>query len=145
MIVNDVEVLHGTGRFRLWGFALMLVPFFSASHSYASDSAPRGELSLKPVECVVLQQGKSCHATVRISWKASSPGQYCLYSSREETAVKCWTASLEGQYRESIATKGDVEYHIRRQNDDRVFARAKLNVVWVYRESIRPTRQWRLF
>lgn len=102
-------------------------------------------LRLKPSECVIMEQGQECHATAKLSWDASAVGDYCLHSSLTTQPLKCWDNSHQGTYRESVVTKESVQYTLKRNHEDFALAKAKLNVSWVYRKSIRPTRQWRLF
>lgn len=102
-------------------------------------------LELKPSECVIMEQGQVCHVIARLAWTAEAHGDYCLFSSRNSQPLRCWNDSTQGKYRESLKTKGGVEYTIRRNSENLVLAREKLTVTWVYRESVRPVRQWRLF
>lgn len=109
----------------------------------ASDLPPR--LTVRPTQCVVLEQGQKCHANVRVEWKVGRPSSVCLHNSLVQKPLKCWEDAIDGIYQEKVIARSSVYYFLKPAGADEVLAEAELNVAWVYRESRRPTRQWRLF
>lgn len=123
--------------------ALAIAAFVGNAYAEAVDTPPR--LTVQPTQCVVLEQGQKCHANARIKWQAEQPRSMCLHSSLEQKPIKCWEDTIAGAYQENVASRTSVYYALKTLGGDEVLAEAELNVAWVYRESRRPSRQWRLF
>lgn len=111
----------------------------------ADAGEPRPRLLVQPTQCVVLEQGQKCHASAQVKWNSEQPRSICLHSSLAQKPVKCWEAANEGVYQEKVVARSSVYYVLKPLGGGDVLAEAELNVAWVYRESRRPSRQWRLF
>ncbi|MBU2068713.1 MAG: DUF3019 domain-containing protein [Gammaproteobacteria bacterium] len=54
-------------------------------------------LQLTPATCVTLQQGRSCHTQVQVSWQLPKADNVCLYLQQQ--VLHCWQNSAGAQWR----------------------------------------------
>lgn len=128
---------------RLWSAALLSSALVGDVQAETVASSLR--LTVQPTQCVVLEQGQKCHANARVKWQAEQPRSVCLHSSLKQKPVKCWEDAIDGTHQEKVVARSSVYYVLKPLAGGEVLAEAELNVAWVYRESRRPNRQWRLF
>lgn len=114
----------------------------SESDSSVSESI---KLNVRPVTCVALHKGQTCHKNLRFSWPPLPAGRYCLHASDSLHPLRCWqdTAKINLTTGYSSATK--VRYELRKENSDIPLAHAVVKTAWVYRTSRRSSSGWRLF
>lgn len=136
---------------RTWPTRFCLRPLLAAAimavlgDAQAEAISPPPRLTVQPTQCVVLEQGQKCHANTQIKWQSDQPRSICLHSSLGQKPIKCWQDAIKGVYKEKVVSRSSVYYILKPLHGGEVLAKAELNVAWVYRESRRPSRQWRLF
>lgn len=128
--------------FRSWAVAAVM--FMLLPGAEAEPISPV-RLTVLPDQCVVLEQGQKCHTNAQVRWISGEPRSVCLHSSLTQEPLKCWKDTIEGAYQEKVVARSSVFYFLKPSGGGEVLVEAELNVAWVYRESRRPTRQWRLF
>lgn len=122
-------------------WSLLSLIWLVGATSYADEAT----LEVKPTKCVVLEEGQSCHTRAQLQWQVASPGAYCLYNSLGSDALQCWEADTSGHFEEKLVIDSGISYRLTTQGTERVVATAEVSVVWVYKDTGRPTRHWRLF
>lgn len=122
--------------------SLFMVPLCCAQ---ASADPEQARMTVRPTQCVVLKEGQNCHTSVRIEWSLATAGPYCLYRSNEQEALRCWRKVSSGVYEEKVSVNSSIVYFLMSADSSHRLVATDLNVAWVYRESRRPSRQWRLF
>ena len=50
--------------------------------------AQQVQLSISPTVCIVNKMGQPCAMNVKVAWRTSRVGDYCLF--RDEQQLKCW-------------------------------------------------------
>ncbi len=102
-------------------------------------------LSLKPKECVVLKEGDKCYASVKLQWKASEPGSFCLFRTPGDIKMKCWKDVSEGRFTEDLVMDQQVDYYLVQADSSEILSRGKITLAWVNKKSSRPEHTWRIF
>lgn len=102
-------------------------------------------LLLKPKECVVLKEGDKCYASIKVKWKASESGLFCLFRTPGDVKLKCWKDVVEGQFAENVVMDTEVDYYLVRADSAEILSRGKITLSWVHRRSSRPEHTWRIF
>lgn len=128
---------------RSWAVTALMLMFAAGAKAESTNAQLR--LTVVPNQCVVLEQGQKCHANAQVKWAADRPRSVCLHSSLTQRPLKCWEHTVEGAYQEKVVARSNVSYFLKPSGGGEILAETELNVAWVYRESRRPTRQWRLF
>lgn len=142
-IFSEVRVHANKLYFRPWVAAAAILALVGVVQAEADELSPN--LTVHPTQCVVLEEGQKCHAKVQVEWSTELPVSVCLHNSLVQKPVRCWEDTIEGAYQEKVIARSSVYYFLKPVTGDEVLAEAELNVAWVYRESRRPSRQWRLF
>lgn len=75
-----------------WFYILIL-----AGCLWHSPAVAGGLLQLTPTTCVTLQQGRSCHTQVQVSWQLAQADNVCLYLQQQ--VLQCWQNSDAAQWR----------------------------------------------
>lgn len=102
-------------------------------------------LDLKPNTCVSLHQGQRCFVNVTATWQSRSKRDYCLYSSAQQEAIKCWVKSNHGILTQQLNSQQTVQFYLKERGTDKVIAKATLEVSWVYKKKQKSNVTWRLF
>ena len=103
------------------------------------------KLKVRPVTCVALHKGQTCHKNLYFSWSALPAGRYCLHSSDSLNPLRCWQHSAKISLTASYSSAKKVRYELREENSDISLAHAVVKTSWVYRTSRRSSSGWRLF
>lgn len=102
-------------------------------------------MSVSPNQCIAMTEGQTCYVDIELTWRSQSAGNFCLYSSLQDKAVKCWTNKTAGSYEQEIASKQNVLYSLHRQDDLEVLAESEVEMAWIHKKRGKPTNWWRLF
>lgn len=132
-----------TPKYMAYSVFLSFVSIGVLAEDVQKDSAI--ELSLRPAQCVSLNQGQTCYTNVNLRWSSQSQGSYCLHSSQQRKPLKCWSNQTSGAYKNEVASSTDVIFSIIRQDDHQIVAQKPLEVAWVYKKARRGYAVWRIF
>ena len=123
--------------------ALSLLNMFWGTSVMAIEN--EASLNLSPTLCIAIHQGQQCYVDIKINWKSTQHGQYCLFSSQQAKALKCWQKVTKGIYAQEIVAKNNVMFMLRHTGSDVVLNSKVLEVAWVYKKNTRARSSWRMF
>lgn len=110
-----------------------------------ADAIDEAQLYVKPNRCVALHQGQFCYQSLTFNWLTTQPHRHCLYLEPEVEPLACWEARKMSRYRYEFKSTEDKWFILRDETEQRVLARIKVNVAWVYKRSKKVSTGWRLF
>ncbi|WP_157884360.1 DUF3019 domain-containing protein [Paraglaciecola hydrolytica] len=134
-----------------FGWQLSLVCLLSFSCLVLADvkqqevSNLTNTFQIQPTTCVSLHQGQACFVNLTLSWHTANKGNYCLYSSDQTSALKCWMADNQGVMVQEFNTAQSLHFYLKQDKSDDVIAAAELEVSWVYKKQQKSRLSWRLF
>jgi hypothetical protein len=102
-------------------------------------------ISVKPGQCVALNQGNLCYIDIEISWSVPELGNYCLFSSQQEAPLQCWENVQLGIFAREIAAKENVLFLLKPKGRELIVGATKLEMAWVYKKNNRSHSSWRMF
>lgn len=111
----------------------------------AAPGMPEESLSVNPQQCVAMKQGTPCFTTVEVRWHLPQSGHYCLHSSQQQQALRCWKNQAQGHTELEIKAIDNVTFSVRRIDDSKVLVSGFIKLAWVYKKKGRPRTSWRLF
>ncbi|WP_168203974.1 DUF3019 domain-containing protein [Aliikangiella coralliicola] len=111
----------------------------------AESNHANAELEIKPGQCVALHQGQECYVDVEFSWKVGQQGDYCLYSSQQKPALKCWRKKQNGWFKREIVANENVMFFLKAADSQVILATSELEMAWVYKKNSRSHSTWRMF
>ncbi|WDE11897.1 DUF3019 domain-containing protein [Thalassomonas haliotis] len=132
----------------LYGVLILLLSFaaeISAQAELNPDNSPLGYFVVTPGQCVAIVQGDDCYLDVKISWQSKQAGEYCLYSSQQSKALRCWQQSQRGELSKEFVLSENVELYFKSQKDGQVLAKEFIEMAWVYQKNGRSRASWRMF
>ncbi len=100
-------------------------------------------LRLTPSKCITLKEGKLCYEDVDVAWNALQKGNYCLFSNKMKSPIKCWKNVKSGHYSFEFRQSHSLEYTLLNMSNQQLMAKQHFSVKWVYKN--RPNNSWRLF
>ena len=118
---------------------------WAESSEIETTKTGQAQLTLKPKQCIAIHQGKMCYVDVEIAWKLQQSGEYCLFSSQQSEALKCWDNSNQGLFEQEVATKKNVQFQLKRANSSNTLIVRELEVAWVYKKNAKARTSWRMF
>jgi len=141
-------------------FTLM---FMSPIQAEPTDS--NAWLKIIPEQCVALLQGQECYVTVELSWRTTVSGNYCLYSSLNMKALRCWENKKIGEFKQEFSSKNNIKFYLTHKKDlenkqgnaqknDAIssfnfrlndVASAEIKMAWVHKKKGKPRTSWRMF
>jgi hypothetical protein len=127
---------------------IILAPMVFSLSIEAQQTRPHertNSISLNPKQCVALTKGNSCYLDISLSWTAVEKGEYCLYSSQEKAAVKCWQDEIGGVFEGEITLKDNVSFSLKTGKSDILLSSVELEMLWVYKNKQRSHSTWRMF
>lgn len=102
-------------------------------------------LKIEPEQCVAMRQGQLCYADVIMNWKAEDSGNYCLFSSLQPSALRCWSNSKSGKHEQEISSDENIIFSLKKQGSLNDLITQELEMAWVYDKSTRKNISWRMF
>lgn len=143
--MNSLKNTESTQRLliQVKNISLMLLLLVLSFVSKATDL--KGTMSVQPEQCVAMSQGQSCYVTVELSWEVEALGNYCLYTSAQSQALKCWHNTTSGEFKQSFDSKVNLNFSLKNQHEQATLASAVVKMAWVHKKKGRPRTSWRLF
>jgi len=136
----------------LWRWCMvviLLMLLFTHHVTWANDKPTEQQFSatmtISPDQCVAMTEGQTCYVDIELQWQASSIGEYCLFSSRQENAIQCWSQTSKGRFQQEVASTQNVIYTLRKQQTNVRLAQSELEMAWVHKRRGKPSTWWRLF
>ncbi|MEP1444919.1 MAG: DUF3019 domain-containing protein [Paraglaciecola sp.] len=117
-------------------------------HVWADSSLQTTEtnkLQIQPNTCVSLHINQACFVNLKMSWRTAKPNNYCLYSSAQDSPLKCWVASNQGVFTQQFSTDNTLHFYLKLEKSSVVIAASALEVSWVYKKQQKSRLSWRLF
>ncbi len=147
------HALKGIGqvqRSTLRQVAVILLFFLSLSFAAlklvrAEQPGDSAEITIKPGQCVALNQGQVCYQNTVISWQTETSGRYCVYWELSEAPLKCWDQRRAGTLDYDFKSAQSAIFSLRNMGDGKKVAQIQLTVAWVYKSRKRQRLNWRLF
>lgn len=121
---------------------ILIIPGFS----YARESLPNLQFSLKPRLCVLADDQTQCQDQLEVEWASDRERSLCLYQNDQTTALHCWSNQRTGEYRFKITTHTSTDFQLREEGASTVLGREIFEVVHQqkrYRKSRR--NPWNFF
>ena len=118
---------------------------FISPNVSANTEIKKYTLHLKPQQCIAVHQGKECFADVELTWRIKVKGDYCLYSSQQTKALKCWQNSNQGEFAKEVSSTTNVLFFLKNTVNDKVIISKELEMAWVYKKTSRSHLSWRMF
>ncbi|WP_284243712.1 DUF3019 domain-containing protein [Thalassotalea insulae] len=98
----------------------------------------------KPANCVALRQGRTCFATVSLSWHTANRGHFCIYEKASNKVMQCWNNSQGNTLQFEFESNEKIAYQLRATEQNIIIAETSVDVSWVHKATVRK-RRWRLF
>jgi hypothetical protein len=141
-------------------FTLM---FMSPIQAEPTDS--NAWLKIIPEQCVALLQGQECYVNVELKWETTASGDYCLYSSLNMKALRCWENKKTGEFKQEFSSKNNIKFYLihkkhldnnkeKAQQNGQItslnhslndIASAEIKMAWVHKKKGKPRTSWRMF
>jgi hypothetical protein len=109
---------------RLFCLAMLLVA--------VTTMAEPGEvvLTARPGLCILQDTELSeCVMALDLKWNAARNSDFCLYHSRADAALQCWSGTSSGHYLSELASHEDVSYWLQHPGIDQQLAKITVRVV----------------
>ena len=127
-------------------FTFILSIFITNICAFNATARPSGvTLNLTPKQCVALRQGMQCYVAIEISWSTQQADDYCLFSSQQNEALKCWSKQNNGTFKQAIVANKNVQFYLKQQVDNAILQSTELEMKWVYKKNSRSNSNWRVF
>jgi hypothetical protein len=123
--------------------ALLLI--LLSINGIANATEIQASMNVSPEQCVAMRQGQACYVSVQLSWQVDAPGNYCLYTSGDTSALNCWENTTSGVLKKSFDSKVNLIFSLRRQNESSSVASAVVKMAWVHKKKGQPRKSWRIF
>lgn len=107
--------------------------------------ATENVIKLKPKQCVAVHQGQICYVDIELDWQIEKAGEYCLFSSQQTQALKCWANASHGRFEKEIESKENVTFTIKNMTSEKALLTTELKMAWVYKKNSRAHLSWRMF
>ena len=131
------------------GCYISLAYFVGLSHLVLADTPMQAtstnELRIQPNTCVSLHRDQACFVNLKMSWRAATSNNYCIYSSAQDTPLKCWVASTQGVLTQQFGTDKILHFYLKLEKSNIALAESELKVSWVYKKQQKSRLTWRLF
>ena len=124
---------------------ILLSLLFTSISASADDVTTLPKLVIKPKQCVSIRQGQNCFVNVDINWQVVKTGDYCLYSTQESTALKCWSNSNIGNFQVDFIVNQNVTFILKSQTNNVPIVSSVLELAWVHKTQRLSHSSWRVF
>jgi len=115
-------VLHISRPWLILGMVLICINASAAEDNHVV-------LHIRPSICVSYDSEAPCIMTMLISWEAGKALDGCLFETRSDVALQCWTLARSGAKELEYANTVDVVYQLRDQHDNKVLAEGDIAVI----------------
>jgi len=134
-------------RLMILGIALLVSSLSNATTHSLLTTKPTLDVekfNAMPATCITLRQGRKCFATVTISLKVNTVGDYCVYRQQEAKPMRCWKNGRPNRLSFPFESATNVVYELRDQQSGQIIAQTAVEVSWVHKKTNRK-RRWRIF
>ncbi len=111
-------------------------------HLPAKVISPKLIFTATPEQCVALHPGRTCYATIKLTWQTNTIGNFCVY--REKNPLQCWQDSNQGTMSYIFESDQNITFTLKDQQQKEVIINTEVKVSWVHKATPR-TRRWRIF
>lgn len=125
-------------------FILITSSLYLVAFGLAAEQPTNG-LIINPKQCVALHQGKKCYVDIQISWTTQQQSNYCLFSSLQNEALKCWSQQSSGTFKQEVVANENVQFYLKKQANNTILQSTELEMKWVYQKNAKPRSYWRAF
>lgn len=120
------------GIVKVLKYFLIVLPLINFGALSAKNfEMPDYGLYLSPESCVILNNTKQCEVIVSIQWKVTNSGNYCLYTSQQNTPIECWQEQNQATKELLIIVEQDIHFELRQQ----------VNNIVIYKKSLKMYRK----
>ncbi|PHI37423.1 hypothetical protein CBQ28_08625 [Pseudoalteromonas sp. GCY] len=120
---------------RLFGLALL------AMQTQAKEEINVPVWTVKPGQCVALEQGQQCFIDLSVTWQTSVTGNFCLHADEKE--LVCWQQQKTASWQGEILVEKDLLITLEDNKD--ILASYALQYAWVFKQQKSNAVRWRLF
>lgn len=87
-------------------------------------------LTARPGLCILQDPELSeCMMALELKWNAARDSDLCLYHSRADAPLQCWSSVSNGRFLSKLTSHEDVSYWLQRSHADQQLARITVRVV----------------
>ena len=115
------------------------------SFSFAQEVQGKYLLIVEPEQCVAMRQGQLCYVDVKINWRAEQVGNYCLFSSLQTNALRCWSNEQSGTFQQELSADENIVFSLKKEGLSSDLITQEIEMAWVYDKSTRKNISWRMF
>lgn len=120
------------------------VVFFNSSAA-SQELKELSKIEIKPDKCVSMRQEQTCYIFAQITWQVPQKDEYCLYSSQQDKALKCWRSVNHGMLEQDFVLEHDITFTLRATGHAEAILSAQLSLAWVYKKQKLSHSSWRVF
>jgi len=113
--------------------------------SFAKEVQAKYSLIIEPDQCVAMRQGQLCYVDVKMSWRAEQAGNYCLFSSLQPNALRCWSNEQSGKFQQELSADENIVFSLKKEGLSSDLITKELAMAWVYNKNTRKNVSWRMF
>lgn len=128
-----------------WMLMVMMGFTLSSLTAQANTITSEPLLKINPEQCVALLQGQECYVTIELNWQVSTTGDYCIFSSQQTGALKCWTQQNKGDLKREFMAKTNIHIFLKQKRSQVILADAEVKMAWVHKKKGKPRMAWRMF
>ncbi|WP_196141062.1 DUF3019 domain-containing protein [Aliikangiella sp. G2MR2-5] len=74
---------------------------------------------MSPKFCLISAQESYCEVELKIEWRTSAAGDYCLHSNYKEASLHCWHNTNYGNGLIKIKTSASLEFFLIEENSNK--------------------------
>lgn len=111
---------------RLPVIALLLLPAILCAQEAEHDT---NTIDVKPLLCIVDARTPSCEIHFEIAWRSAFEGYYCVTTSIDEAALRCWFDARSGEHDEERRVTDTFDFRLNEGEGDTVLASATVEVL----------------
>ena len=134
--------------YQLMSYLVLLIMGASLGYaplSFAKEEQTKYSLIIEPDQCVAMRQGQLCYVDVKINWRAEHLGNYCLFSSLQPNALRCWANVKSGKFQRDMSADENILFSLRKQENKDDLIIKEIEMAWVYDKNTRKNISWRMF
>ncbi|MBQ4877873.1 DUF3019 domain-containing protein [Pseudoalteromonas luteoviolacea] len=114
--------------------------FLTPALALAASNEP--QFTIKPEQCVALEQGQECYIDVSASWQTNSIGNYCLFANEQQ--LHCWQNVAHGKWKSEIMMTDNLAVSLKNGSEEIIFTKT-IEYAWIYKKRKSKAVRWRMF
>lgn len=97
---------------------------------HAQEALPEAnEIDVKPLLCIVDARTPSCDIRFEIAWRSALEGYYCVTTSVDEAALRCWFDASSGDHEVDRSVSDTFDFRLNEGEGETVLASATVEVL----------------